>query len=180
MRTVNSFHAHGEVVTRTAWEGLSKDDFSMEAGSPWWDAVQLAETPRPGLGLCLFVWSSETWNLSNIKKKPFMPTENTLQFYYKFEVDKGEVNFSGLFISVINQLDAQNFCFTISLFHASTCFEHITSWWWAHMLETCRGMKWAYCKTKILYIKLVNYWDIYILRCTVNKTSKSFTCVVFK
>jgi len=25
---------------------------------------------------------------------------------------------------VINQLDAQNFCFTISLFHASTCFEH--------------------------------------------------------
>jgi len=29
-----------------------------------------------------------------------------------------------LFISVINQLDAQNVCFTISLFHASTCFEH--------------------------------------------------------
>jgi len=28
------------------------------------------------------------------------------------------------FISVINQLDAQNFCFTISLFHACTCFEH--------------------------------------------------------
>jgi len=30
-----------------------------------------------------------------------------------------------IFISVINQLDAQNFCFTISLFHASTCFEHV-------------------------------------------------------
>jgi len=29
------------------------------------------------------------------------------------------------FVSVINQLDAQNFCFTISLFHASTCFEHM-------------------------------------------------------
>jgi len=29
-----------------------------------------------------------------------------------------------VFISVINQLDAQNFCFTISLFHAVTCFEH--------------------------------------------------------
>jgi len=27
------------------------------------------------------------------------------------------------FISVINQLDAQNFYFAISLFHASTCFE---------------------------------------------------------
>ena len=31
------------------------------------------------------------------------------------------------FISVINQLDAQNFCFTISLFHGSTCFEHMCS-----------------------------------------------------
>ena len=30
-------------------------------------------------------------------------------------------------ISVINQLDAQSFCFTISLFHASTCFEHMCS-----------------------------------------------------
>jgi len=29
-----------------------------------------------------------------------------------------------IFISVINQLDAQNFCFTISLFHVCTCFEH--------------------------------------------------------
>jgi len=29
-----------------------------------------------------------------------------------------------IFISVINQLDAQNFCLTISLFHVSTCFEH--------------------------------------------------------
>ena len=32
-----------------------------------------------------------------------------------------------VFISVINLLDAQNFCFTISLFHASTCFEHMCS-----------------------------------------------------
>ena len=31
------------------------------------------------------------------------------------------------FISVINQLDAQIFCFTVSLFHASTCFEHMCS-----------------------------------------------------
>ena len=31
------------------------------------------------------------------------------------------------FISVINQLDAQKFCFTISLFNASTCFEHMCS-----------------------------------------------------
>jgi len=32
-----------------------------------------------------------------------------------------------IFVSVINQLDAQNFCFKISLFHASTCFEHMCS-----------------------------------------------------
>ena len=31
------------------------------------------------------------------------------------------------FISVVNQLDAQNFCFTVSLFHASTCFKHMCS-----------------------------------------------------
>jgi len=30
-----------------------------------------------------------------------------------------------MFISVINQHDAQKFGFTISLFHASTCFEHM-------------------------------------------------------
>jgi len=29
-----------------------------------------------------------------------------------------------IFILVINQFDTQNFYFTISLFHASTCFEH--------------------------------------------------------
>ena len=32
-----------------------------------------------------------------------------------------------IFISVINQLDAQNFCFTLSLFHAFTCLEHMYS-----------------------------------------------------
>jgi len=32
-----------------------------------------------------------------------------------------------IFISVINQLDGQNFCFTISSFHASTYFEHMCS-----------------------------------------------------
>ena len=32
-----------------------------------------------------------------------------------------------IFISVINQLDAHNFCFSVSLFHASTCFEYMCS-----------------------------------------------------
>jgi len=34
---------------------------------------------------------------------------------------------ASFFISVINQLDAQNVCLTISLFHASTCFKHMCS-----------------------------------------------------
>jgi len=122
-----------------------------------------------------------------------------------------------LFISVINQLDVQNVCFTISLFHASTCFEHmcsssggqncitqplvsshllvwwyqrlcnsiLTSWRWAHMLETCRGMKYTCCKTKILYIKLVNYWDKYTeMYCQQNvkiiKLVRSFSQTYFQ
>ena len=32
-----------------------------------------------------------------------------------------------IFILVINQFDAQNFCFPVSLFHASTCFKHMCS-----------------------------------------------------
>ena len=28
-----------------------------------------------------------------------------------------------------------------------------------HVFETCRGMKYTYCKTKTLCIMLVNYWD---------------------
>jgi len=35
-----------------------------------------------------------------------------------------------IFISVINQVDEQNFCLKISLFHASTCFEHMYSSSW--------------------------------------------------
>ena len=30
-----------------------------------------------------------------------------------------------IFISEIHQIGAQNFCITISLFHASTCFENV-------------------------------------------------------
>jgi len=52
-----------------------------------------------------------------------------------------------IFISVINQLDAQNFCFTISLFHASTCFKHMCSssggqnciWYHTYRCDDTRG-----------------------------------------
>ena len=39
------------------------------------------------------------------------------------------------------------------------CNAILTSWWWAHVLETCRGMKWNL--KQILCIKLVKYWDKY-------------------
>jgi len=43
----------------------------------------------------------------------------------KIALSTSENNRIPRFSSVINQLDAQNFCFTISLFHACTCFEHM-------------------------------------------------------
>jgi len=49
------------------------------------------------------------------------------RLYMKYLVSNFDVLLTvhlSIFISVINQLNAQNFCFTISLFHASTCFEH--------------------------------------------------------
>jgi len=62
-----------------------------------------------------------------------------------------------IFISVINQLDAQNFCFTISLFHASTCFKHMC----------LKNVKQKFCASSWLIT------EINILRCTVSKTSNS-------
>ena len=69
-----------------------------------------------------------------------------------------------IFISVINQLDAQNFCFTISLFHVSTCFEHMCS----KHVETRNKLivKQKCCASSWLIT------EINILRYTVSKTSK--------
>ena len=85
-----------------------------------------------------------------------------------------------LFISVINQLDAQNCCFTISLFHASTCFEHMCSSSGgqncitqplvsSHLYVEARNkliVKQKFCASSRLIT------EINILRCMVNKTSK--------
>jgi hypothetical protein len=72
-----------------------------------------------------------------------------------------------LFISVINQLDAQNFCFTISLFHASTCFEHcahhqevkiaLYSLWYHHTetSEWSKVTKIQFYKYKQIVVKFV-------------------------
>ena len=71
------------------------------------------------------------WDKVNIEQ------DNTYKLYTEARSHNHErcdkaISFDGLltvhlsiFVSVINQDDAQNFCFTISLFHASTCFEHM-------------------------------------------------------
>ena len=68
------------------------------------------------------------------------------------------------FISVINQLDVQNCCFTISSFHVSTCFEHMRS----KHLEAWNKLivKQQFCTSSWLIT------EINILKCTVSKTSK--------
>ena len=79
------------------------------------------------------------------------------------------------FISVSNQLDAQNFCFTVSLFHASTCFEHVLIIWRSKLHYTTSDIitpigvmmvKQKFCASSWLVT------EITILRCTVSKTSK--------
>jgi len=92
-----------------------------------------------------------------------------------------------VFISVINQLDAQNFCFTISLFHASTCFEHMCSsshldtrgcvmqFWPPDDEHMCSKHVEAWNKLIVKQKFCASSWlitEINIPRCTVSKTSK--------
>jgi len=100
-------------------------------------------------------------------------------------------------ISVFNQLDAQNLFhskfYFMALHVSSTCAHHqevkmwwyqrlcnaiLTSWWWAHVFETCRGMKYNLLWNKFCASSWLNT-EINILRCsTVSKTSKSLHCYV--
>ena len=56
-------------------------------------------------------------------KNKFEKLVNVVGFIIRIYHDARSAERQIQFISVINHLDAQNFCFTISLFHASTCFE---------------------------------------------------------
>jgi len=97
-------------------------------------------------------------------------------------------NMQHIFFSVINQLDAQNFCFTISLFYASTCFEHIYTYrcddtrcciiqfWPPDDEQMCSKHTEAWNKLIVKQKFCASSWlitEINILRCTVNKTSKN-------
>jgi len=55
--------------------------------------------------------------------------KNNIKIYIKTYIKTAPIapKHVGAFISVINQLDAQHFLFTLSLFHASTCFEPMCS-----------------------------------------------------
>jgi len=64
-------------------------------------------------------------NVNYLRHSDFCRFYQTSRKLYVVEDKVG--NYVFFFISVINQLDAQNFCFTISLFHASTRFEHMCS-----------------------------------------------------
>jgi len=107
---------------------------------------------------CLF------WNMRS--NKLWTGHENTL--YANFDVLL-TVHLS-IFISVINQLDAQNFCFIISLFHASTCFEHMCSKhveaWNKHIVKQkfCAS-SWLITDISMLYavVVTVRYILIYLI-----------------
>ena len=111
-----------------------------------------------------------------------------------------------LFISVINQLDAQNFCFTITLFHACTCFEHMCSssggqpvhetatyrcddirgcvvQFWPDDEHMCSKHVEAWNKRIVKEKFCASSWlstEINILRCTVSKTINILRCTVSK
>ena len=71
--------------------------------------------------LCVFCWYVRSKNQHDaLLYSQFISLINLYIFFYVLL----NVHLS-IFILVINQLDAQNF--TTSLFHASTCFEHMCS-----------------------------------------------------
>jgi len=98
---------------------------------------------------CFFVklnfmgWhTSELWQYDVSKRREYQPNDTAvtssnlallvlLRCYpfrnIHFDFDVLLTVHLSIFISVINELDAQIFCFTVSLFHASTCFEHTCS-----------------------------------------------------
>jgi len=73
----------------------------------------------------------------------FSVIRNRLEHFFLRFADR-----ASQYISVINQLDAQNLFYNKFI----SCLYMFR----AQVLETCTGMKLSYCKTNILFIKLVN------------------------
>ena len=106
-----------------------------------------------------------------------------------------------MFISVIKKLDAQNFCFTISFFHASTCFEHMCSssggqnhtyrcddtrgcvmqFWHPDDEHMCSKHVEAWNKLIVKQKFCASSWlitEVNRLRCTVSKTSNFIMFII--
>jgi hypothetical protein len=79
-----------------------------------------------------------------------------------------------ILISVINQLDVQNFCFTIILFHASTCFEHYALIIRRSRLHyTASGI---ITLKQVSALKLLNYDSINMSKIVVKSVCEFFGC----
>ena len=73
-----------------------------------------------------------------------------------------------IFISVITQLDAQNFCFTISLFHASTCFEHMCSKHVEAWNKLIAKQKFCASSWLITEMKTIHHVSLHFFEPTIN------------
>jgi len=80
---------------------------------------------RARYNLNIFMYSSFLNILFKILILVIYVIHRLTEFNTSFNFDVLLTVHLSIFISVTNQIDAQTFCFTISLFHASTCFEHI-------------------------------------------------------
>ena len=80
-----------------------------------------------------------------------------------------------IFILLMNQIDAQNFCFTISLFHNSTCFEHMCS----KHVEAWNKLivKQKFCASSWLIIEIIFF--CFKCRCLLFVFSKSLYSNLF-
>jgi len=89
-----------------------------------------------------------------------------------------------IFISVINQLDAQNFCFTISLFHVSTCFEymfskHVEVWNKLIVKQIFCASSWLITEINIQILSIIlPYSEVTYYFLSTEFSILSFSCVL--
>jgi len=69
-------------------------------------------------------YQTQSTDINDSNERPKFKYMNKIAINFKYSFDVLLTVHLSIFILVINQLDAPNFHFTISLFHASTCFEH--------------------------------------------------------
>ena len=131
----------GEVDTERPW---------LEWPSRRRTCYKLPLTTKPvKRNACVKQSTGDRMSLHPIARKPnvLYHIKNSPPFTLRLTVPNFDVLLTvhlNIFISVINQLDAQNFCFTIRLFHACTCFEHMC---WKHV----EAWNKTYCETNFVH-----------------------------